>query len=403
MASTGTSMSTETLYSPSNHEPLIDAPWDAARAQAAIEVILDDTEASVGADGFWPLHPDDTDEDGSILRTGVYMGAAGLLWGLHRFGRDHARDADRLHAAYLAEPDWPGVVPGHWAGEAGILLVAQQLSPTPDRAALLLQAIVANADNESNEPMWGSPGTMLAARSMFAATGDRQWADAWTDSADMLWSRWAPSPEHGCHLWTQLLYGRVEQYVGPGHGFAGNVLALSLDSGLLPRRRAELERRAVETATVLAVRDRGLANWAPTTSDPLAGHRGGIRTQWCHGAPGMVTSLAGIAPADAGFSQLLTAAGELTWRAGPLVKGGGLCHGTAGNGCAFLALFQRSGDDLWLDRARRFAMHAVAQVEAARSRFGFGRHSLMTGDMGVALYLQQCIEGRAGMPSLDVL
>ncbi len=397
-------MSTDVLFSTENHEPLVDALWDEARAREAIERILDDTEASVGADGFWPLHPDDADDEGSILRTGVYLGAAGLLWGLHRFGRDHPRAADRLHAAYLDEPDWPGVVPGHWVGEAGILLVAQQLSPTTDRAALLLRAIVSNADNESNEPMWGSPGTMLVARVMFEATGDRQWADAWSDSAGLLWSRWAISPEQGCHLWTQLLYGRVAQYVGPGHGFAGNVLALSLDSGLLPQgRRAELERRVVETATLLAVTEGDLANWAPTTSEPLAGHRGGIRTQWCHGAPGMVASLAGIAPADDAFSQLLGAGGELTWRAGPLVKGAGLCHGTAGNGAAFLALFERSGDELWLDRARRFAMHAVAQVEAARSRFGFGRHSLMTGDMGVALYLQQCLEGRAGMPSLDLL
>jgi hypothetical protein len=34
------------------------------------------------------------------------------------------------------------------------------------------------------------------------------------------------------------------------------------------------------------------------------------------------------------------AGGELTWRAGPLAKGANLCHGTAGNGYAFLALFE---------------------------------------------------------------
>jgi hypothetical protein len=48
-------------------------------------------------------------------------------------------------------------------------------------------------------------------------------------------------------------------------------------------------------------------------------------------------------------------------------------------------------------------MHAIAQVDAARQRHRFGRHSLWTGDIGVALYLQQCIDGRAGMPSLDLL
>jgi hypothetical protein len=36
--------------------------------------------------------------------------------------------------------------------------------------------------------------------------------------------------------------------------------------------------------------------------------------------------------------ELALGGGELTWRAGPLRKGAGLCHGTAGNGFAFLRL-----------------------------------------------------------------
>jgi Lanthionine synthetase C-like protein len=392
------------LFTPKNHEPLTDTAWSDARARQAIEAILADSESARGADGFWPEHPDDRDERGTSLRTGVYMGAAGILWGLHRFGHDHAEAADRLHASYLRDPDWPGLVPSYWPGETGILMVAQQQAPTEARADLLLKAIDANADNESNELMWGSPGTMLVARSLYESTGDVRWSDAWSRSADLLWSRWLPSDEHGCHLWTQLLYGRVCQYVGPGHGFAGNVLALSMDGGLLPaERRAELERRAVEAARALAVRDGDLANWRPVTSQPMEVPVGGMRTQWCHGAPGMVASLARIALDDEAFSDLLVAGGELTWRAGPLAKGAGLCHGTAGNGCAFLALFERLGDERWLERARRFGMHAIAQVEAGRERHGFGRHSLWTGDIGVALYLQQCIDGVAGMPSLDLL
>jgi lantibiotic modifying enzyme len=389
------------LFTPANHQPLTNDPWDEARARTAIEAVLEDTEAARGDDGFWPEHPDDHDQDKS-LRTGIYMGAAGLLWGLHQFGRDQPDAADRLYASYLREPDWPGVVFGYWAGEAGILLVAQQLAATAERAQRLLAAVDANADNESTELMWGSPGTMLVARSMLESTGERRWADAWLRSAELLWSRWLPSDEHGCRLWTQQLYGREAQYIGPGHGFAGNVLALSLDGGLLDgERRAELERHAVETATMLAVRDGGLANWPAATNEPMV-HRSGIRVQWCHGAPGMVASLAHIAADDEAFSELLAAGGELTWQAGPLAKGAGLCHGTAGNGCAFLALFERLGDERWLERARRFAMHATSQIEASRERHGFGRHSLWTGDMGVALYLQQCIDGRAGMPSLDL-
>ena len=115
----------------------------------------------------------------------------------------------------------------------------------------------------------------------------------------------------------------------------------------------------------------------------------------------MIISLATIAVADRAFTTLLVEAGELTWRAGPLAGGHGLCHGTAGNGLAFLALYERTGAQQWLDRARRFAAHALEQAERERERHGFGRHSLWTGDIGAAVMAASCIDGRAGMPSLD--
>jgi hypothetical protein len=90
----------------------------------------------------------------------------------------------------------------------------------------------------------------------------------------------------------------------------------------------------------------------------------------------------------------------LTWRAGPLRKGAGLCHGTAGNGYAFLALLERTGDEVWLERARAFAMHAAVQVERTRSEHGRGRQTLWTGDLGTALYLADCVEGRGKPPLL---
>jgi hypothetical protein len=98
---------------------------------------------------------------------------------------------------------------------------------------------------------------------------------------------------------------------------------------------------------------------------------------------------------------VLVAGGELTWRAGPLRKGPGLCHGTAGNGYAFLKLFERTGDELWLERARAFAAHAIEQVERFRREYGRGRFSLWTGDAGVAVFLTGCLTATAAMPTLD--
>jgi len=99
--------------------------------------------------------------------------------------------------------------------------------------------------------------------------------------------------------------------------------------------------------------------------------------------------------------ELAIGGGELIWRAGPLRKGPGLCHGTAGNGFALLRLHDLTGDSRWLERARRFAMHAIEQVHEDREEFGRGRYTLWTGDIGVALYLRACLDADPDFPTID--
>jgi len=269
-------------------------------------------------------------------------------------------------------------------GETGVRLVLQRIAPSNANADRLEQLIAANAADERRELMWGSPGTMLAARALHDTTGEARWLELWRRSAD--WLRRERDEETG--LWTQHLYGDVARYLGPAHGFAGCVLALAAEPD------DELTRRVGEVARREAIVQDGLANWPPTASMPLEHRRTGqIRTQWCHGAPGIVTSLGHLLDED-----LALAGGELTWRAGPLAKGANLCHGTAGNGYAFLVLFERTGDEQWLTRAREFAMHAVGQVERARSLYHRGRYTLWTGDPGTALYLAACLEGDCALP-----
>jgi len=90
------------------------------------------------------------------------------------------------------------------------------------------------------------------------------------------------------------------------------------------------------------------------------------------------------------------------WAAGPLAKGPGLCHGTGGNGYAFLKLHRRTGDPVWLARARAFAMTAVVQLRGAQAVAGRGRYSLWTGDIGLAIYLWDCITAEPRFPTIDV-
>jgi len=97
---------------------------------------------------------------------------------------------------------------------------------------------------------------MLAAAAMHDLTGEARWLDLWQESAAWLRGEW--DPQTG--LWTQKLYGRVDQIIGPAHGFAGCVLALSRDAD------DEVHRRAAEVTRRYAVEEDGLANWPPLGS-----------------------------------------------------------------------------------------------------------------------------------------
>jgi hypothetical protein len=364
-------------YDPAAHEPLTDTEWDEARVEEGVAAIVAEAEAAL-VDGGWPNHELDDEGDLHDGMTCVYIGAAGMTWALSKLGS--TLDLRRLTRAALdrfrERVDFEREELGLLTGEAGIVLTAISLGDEGFRDRLR-ELVVANERNPSSELMLGSPGTMLAARE---AGLDAEWER----SADVLAADWDVADDG---LWTQDLFGTTRKFVGPVHGFAGNVHALRgyFDDDEL-RRRIEPPLRAT------AVLDGELVNWLPTVASEHAD-----RVQWCHGSPGIVSTLGDLLPED-----LLLGGAELTWRAGPLAKGPGLCHGTAGNGYAFLRTHRVTGDAVWLDRARRFAMHALEQVDRARAQYGRGRFTLYTGDVGAALYARACVDGDDRFPTIDV-
>ena len=391
------------LYRPEAFEPLTDGPWNEGRARDAIARIVADVDDAFDPEGLWPA--DEWDAWGfEPPLTDLYAGAAGVIWALdvlRRRGRAESRldleaaaleTLDRWRESELPE-SWKlprAAAAGLLVGETGVLTVAWRLVGGAELADALLQRVGESTESEADEVMWGMPGTLLAARAMLDWTGDERWADAWRETADKLWQRRGADG-----LWTQQLYGNTIRALGPVHGMVGNTLALLRGGDLLPDEQRK--RLIDDTSTVLernAVREDGLANWPPSDAGPLEDRRGDIRVQWCHGAPGIVVSAA-----DYVSEELLLAGAELTWQAGSpaLDKGSSICHGTAGNGYAFLKAFARTGDERWLDRARRFALHALGQVE----RRGHGRYSLFTGDLGVALYAADCLEARTSYPIME--
>jgi len=386
------------LYEPEAFEPLTDTPWNENRVREAIRGIVADADAVFDPDGLWPAHEWDAYEATPPLKN-MYVGASGVIWALDSLRRrgyaetklDLAAAALRTLEAWREVPDfaqWPEDLPsraqsGLLTGESGPLIVAWRLAPSAELADALLARVRENVDNEAVEIMWGAPGTMLAARAMLDWTGEERWADAWHESAEAVWAAREPDG-----LWTNRLYGQTFRSLTPPHGVVGNVAALR--PALDDTRREQLERETGDVLARRAVLEDGLANWPRREdADPTD-----PRLQWCDGAPGIVSAAAPYLD-----EQLLLGGAELTWCAGPpgMEKGSSICHGTAGNGYAFLKVFERTGDELWLGRARRFAVHALEQGK----RRGQGRYSLWTGDVGVALYAADCLESRSAYPVLD--
>jgi hypothetical protein len=386
------------LYEPGEFESLTDEPWDPARIEDAIAAIVADTDAAFDPDALWPAHEWDGWEEPLPLKS-FYVGAAGVIWALDALRRrGHAETSLDLAGAALrtleferAEPDSTADEHYHPAalltGETGPVLIAFRLAPDPTLADDLHTLVGANVANPTDDIMWGAPGTLLAALAMGEWTGEPRWEEAARETAAALRARRGDD----------LLWRQDDDYRGLGtlHGAAGNTLVLL---------RLEPDKAlAAETADVLmrtAFREGGLANWPGSPRRQLAGSDGSIRLQWCTGAPGIL-----VGAWEYLDEALLLAGAELIWKAGAHgdEKGHGICHGTSGNGFALLKAFARTGDERWLQRARRFAVHALGQVERLRAVNGGGRYSLWTGDVGTAVFVAACLDVDARYPIIDIV
>lgn len=407
------------LHDPARHEPLRPIAWDPERARAAIATIVDATVRDFRPGAGWALHPNDAvpDEDPAVPATPLYHGAAGVIWALHYLqDAGLTPGAPRLagelpalierNAAWLASFSGADESAAYLCGETPLRMM--QLGEDPSDAAIadrLAALIDGNLDHPARELMWGSPGTLLAAWMMHRREGvagaESRWAGAFGRTARRLWHQLEASEAFGCRTWSQDLYGRHSHYLDGVHGFVATAGALIRGRALLPADEwAAWETVIAETIERTAVREGGGANWPAQLPASRDEPPRPMLMQFCHGSPGFVIWLAPL-PLPA-LDALLLEAGEATWAAGPLTKGSNLCHGTGGNGYAFLALHARTGDPRWLERARAFAMHGIAQTEGDAARFGRHRHSLWTGDIGFAIYLGDCLRGEGAFPTVDV-
>jgi hypothetical protein len=381
-------------------------PWDESEARAAIREIAADALTTRDPIDLWPGHPmDDGLPDGL---GSIYFGAAGVIWALdylHRAGAiadlgdlgPFLEKALERNAPWFAKTPYPSHA-SLLFGDLGIRLVQMRIRPDQGIADAIHGLVASNNHLPIVELMWGLPGSMLACIHMQDMSDDLRFQALFQTQAALLLADLEADDD--APIWTQDLYGRRQRGLGPVHGFAGNMLPLLRGwDWLKPEQKAVVADAAPRTLAAYAVRSPLGATWpavAPSTGAP-------VLCQHCHGAPGIVTAFAEAPFSTPELETLLLQGGELTWNAGPLVKGSNLCHGTGGNGYALLKLYQRTRDRLWLERARAFAMAAIDQVRGARAAFGRGRYSLWTGDAGLAVYLWHCTTEEPRFPTIDVL
>lgn len=117
------------------------------------------------------------------------------------------------------------------------------------------------------------------------------------------------------------------RHFGAGHGDIGIITQIVLS---VPSLAAQLSNRLADLIA-LQLPD---GNWPPSESSLRHGKSSGI-VQWCHGAPGFISSLQALRPFFPELRQevdsAIARAQELTWRHGLLIKEPSLCHGILGN------------------------------------------------------------------------
>ncbi|HEY6132884.1 MAG TPA: LanC-like protein [Rubrivivax sp.] len=400
------------LFDPNRHEPLADSPWREDIARSAIARIADASLSAFEPGLGWAMHPLDDPNVPGQRNHSLYYGSGGVVWALEHLARAGAVERRQDFAGFAAaivernHADLAGEQHGtasYLLGDTGLLLLQWTLAPDEASADRLFDVVRSNRHNPVCEALWGSPGTVLAAIHMAEATGQPRWAGLVREALQIIWDEMDCDANAGGEwVWRQDLYGRQDVLLGAAHGFVGNVYpALRAATMLEPAQVAAFSERALHTLQATALQEGGAINWPPAVNAPGRPVTKLPLVHDCHGAPGVVCRLA-AAPPTAAWDRLLVGAGELSWLAGPLAKGPSLCHGTAGSGMAMLKLWRRTGDELWLRRARALGMHAIEQVERHRAQYGMARHSLWTGDLGVACFLWNCVQGDAAFPTLDV-
>jgi len=201
-------------------------------------------------------------------------------------------------------------------------------------------------------------------------------------------------------LWTQDLYGSHQQWLGPVHGYAGNMIPLLRGgTGWQADQRMQIASAIPQTLR--------LHRCGPPRGS--TGHRASSRTpaprlcQHCHGAPGIGDDLLPTHRLNRRNGRSLAPGRRVTWNAGPLSKGSNSAMAPAAMAMRPETLSPharrqsgRARQGLCDDRHRAMPRCAARILAAAAIR-------CWTGMSALAIYLWDCLtaETPAFRPSIS--
>eukprot|EP00088_Acartia_fossae_P068776 TRINITY_DN8799_c0_g1_i2.p1 TRINITY_DN8799_c0_g1~~TRINITY_DN8799_c0_g1_i2.p1 ORF type:complete len:413 (-),score=53.50 TRINITY_DN8799_c0_g1_i2:122-1309(-) len=176
-----------------------------------------------------------------------------------------------------------------------------------------------------------------------------------------------------------------KRYYGAAHGLAG-IYATLLQTNVLQENEIEdLVKPSVDYLLGKAFPSGNFPSSEGSDRDRLV--------HWCHGAPGIVhlLLLCYTKWGDKKYQDAALKCGDVIWSRGLLRKGEGLCHGTGGNGYAFLHLYQVTQEKEWLYRAAMFAVHCT-QINKHFVNLADRPLSLFEGLSGAVCFLNDILQ-----------
>eukprot|EP00382_Lankesteria_abbotti_P003099 CAMPEP_0113846224 /NCGR_PEP_ID=MMETSP0372-20130328/1191_1 /TAXON_ID=340204 /ORGANISM="Lankesteria abbotti" /LENGTH=322 /DNA_ID=CAMNT_0000815349 /DNA_START=209 /DNA_END=1177 /DNA_ORIENTATION=+ /assembly_acc=CAM_ASM_000359 len=234
-----------------------------------------------------------------------------------------------------------------------------------------LSTKVSQLPQEDCELLYGRAGYLFAVAYCRAATRQTDFARSTVRLviADILRQGLAAAASPDLPSKLPLAFGwHRSVYLGAAHGYAGILLTLLY----FPNELNEAERLSgMPTGHALRLIEDCInivfANYSFTSGNVQSSveSRNDKLVHWCHGAPGWVLLIAKCCEVFGCkyYKKMLLELGEVVWNRGLLRKGLGLCHGIGGNGLALLTVFRATKDNLWLERAKKFAVFGIQHID----------------------------------------